>query len=181
MPLPKRTVTKSKEDGVKNKTVTYSSNAGTVTRTKSKSKAGKAKTTTVSSKKGKVVGTASKDKTRGATEKSKSVALGKGRLATTSKGKGSEYSGKKTRRELSSGGSGDAVAYTMKGKYRTLHPGISKTKSTSSGTSKNVVYKSGSRTSRGEMPKYMSSRQEYRGMKTSSKAGRFGKKKKGNY
>ena len=181
MPLPKRTVTKTKKDGVKKKTVTYKSNAGTVTRTKTKSKAGKGKTTTVSSKKGKVVGTASKAKTRGATEKNKSVALGKGRLASTSKGKGRAYSGKDTRRTLSSGGSGDAVARTTKGKYRTLNPSISKTKSTSSGTSKNVVYKSGSYKSRGEMPSYMSSRQEYRGMKTSDKRGRFSKKKKRSY
>lgn len=146
MPLPKRTVTKSKKDGVKKKTVTYKSKAATATRTKTKSKAGKSKTTTVSNKKGNVVATASKDKGRpvgqvtrkaGAksTQKSKTVDLGRGRTASTKTAKGRAYYGKGKARELTSGGSGDTYSRTDKSKGR----GVGKDKFTTRGTTKQTM------------------------------------------
>jgi len=148
MPLPKRTVTKSKKDGVKKKTVTYKSNAGTVTRTKTKSKAGKGKTTTVSNKKGKVVATSSKSRTvptgvvrkanKKATEKSKTVDLGRGRTVSTKGVKGRAYYGKGKERTLTSGGSGDTYSSTDKAKFG--QGGLrGKRKDTTRGTTKQVV------------------------------------------
>ena len=146
----KRTVTKTKKDGVKKKTVTYKSKAGTTTRTKTKSKAGKGKTTTVSNKKGKVVATSSKAKTSLTrkygkkagkklryTEKEKTVAMGKGRTASTKKGKGAAYGGKNVTRTVTSGGSGDTFSRTSKSKIGTT--GLSKRKDTTRGTTKTVI------------------------------------------
>ena len=143
----KRTVTKSKKDGVKKKTVTYTSNAGTVTRTKTKSKAGKGKTTTVSNRKGKVVATSSKTKatptgivrknTKG-TVKSKTVELGKGRTASTKGAKGLAYYGKGKERTVTSGGSGDTYSSTSKSKFGRSGL-LGKRKDTTRGTTKQVV------------------------------------------
>lgn len=169
----KRTVTKSKKDGVKKKTVTYKSKAGTATRTKTKSKAGgKGKTTTVSNKKGKVVGTASKAKTRSRygnkmTEKEKTIALGKGRTASTKKGKGAAYGGKDTTRKVTSGGSGDTYSRTDKsGIGRTGLRG--KRKDTTRGTTKQVVRRGSMKSG---MPK-ASGGTKVAGMRTSTKIGR---------
>ena len=171
----KRTVTKSKKDGVKKKTVTYTSKAGTATREKTKSKVGKGKTTTVSNKKGKMVGASSKAKTKSTTqrffthrgkkytEKSKTVALGDGRIAMTQKGKGEAYGGKSSRRLVTSGGSGDT--YSRTGKSTGLG---GKSKSNTSGTTKQVMMrgsaKSGSAKATGGT--------KVAGMKTSTKRGR---------
>jgi len=178
----KRTVTKSKKDGVKKKTVTYKSNAGTVTRTKTKSKAGKGKTTTVSNNKGKVVGTASKTKskptgvvrknTKG-TVKSKTVDLGKGRTASTKGAKGRAYYGKGKERVVTSGGSGDTYSRTDKAKFGQV--GLrGKRKDTTRGTTKQVVVpgteKSGSRATYGGT--------KVAGMRTSAKKGRGPMKRK---
>jgi hypothetical protein len=169
----KRSVTKSKKDGVKKKTVTYKSKAGTVTRTKTKSKAGKGKTTTVSNKKGKVVGTASKTKSKAsktksrATVKSKTVALGKGRTASTKGAKGRDYYGKDKDRTVTSGGSGDAYSNTYKSKFGRTGLG-GKRKDTTRGTTKQVVMRGSSRTG---MPK-TSGGTKVAGMRTGTKIGR---------
>lgn len=172
MPI-KRTVTKSKKDGVKKKTVTTSSRIGSVTKTKAKGKTGKGKTTTVSNKKGKMVGTASKAKTRNTrsgkkmTEKEKTIALGKGRTASTKKGKGAAYGGKYTTRKVTSGGSGDTFSRTEKTKFG--QGGLrGKRKDTTRGTTKQVV-------SRGSMKSGMpkaSGGTKVAGMRTSTKIGR---------
>jgi len=176
----KRTVTKSKKDGVKKKTVTYKSNAGTVTRTKTKSKAGKGKTTTVSNNKGKVVGASSKAKTSLTskygktaakkmryTEKEKTIALGKGRTASTKKGKGAAYGGKDTTRKVNSGGSGDTYSRTDKSNLGTT--GLrGKRKDTTRGTTKQVVMRGSSR--RGSTQ--ASGGTKVAGMRTSTKVGR---------
>ena len=185
MPLPKRTVTKSKKDGVKKKTVTYKSKAGTVTRTKTKSKAGKGKTTTVSNKKGKVVATSSKAKASATskygkkagkkkqryTEKEKTVALGKGRTASTKKGKGRAYYGKEVERTLTGGGSGDTYSRTNKGK------GGGKRKDTTRGTTKQVVMRGSARSG---MPQ-ASGGTKVAGMRTGTKVGRGPMKRKRSY
>jgi hypothetical protein len=172
----KRTVTKSKKDGVKKKTVTYKSKAGTVTRTKDKGKGGKGKTTTVSNKKGKMVGTASKAKTKPtglvrrdakATKKSKTVALGKSRTASTEGLKGRAYYGKVKKRTVTSGGSGDTYSRTDKDKFGQVGQ-QGKRKSTTRGTTKQVV-------SRGSMKSGMAKATggtKVAGMKTATKRGR---------
>lgn len=181
----KRTVTKSKKDGVKKKTVTYKSKAGTATRNKTKSKAGKGKTTTVSNKKGKVVGTASKAKTSATskygkkagkklryTEKEKMVGMGKGRTASTKKGKGAAYGGKDVTRTVTSGGSGDTFSRTSKSKIGTT--GLSKRKDTTRGKTKQVV-------SRGSMKSGMPKAPggtKVAGMRTGTKIGRGPMKRK---
>jgi len=185
MPI-KRTVTKSKKDGVKKKTVTYKPNAGTVTRTKTKSKAGKGKTTTVSNKKGKVVGASSKAKTSVTgkygktagkkmryTEKEKTVAMGKGRTASTKKGKGKAYAGKEVTRKVTSGGSGDTYSRTSKSKLGTT--GLrGKVKDTTRGTTKQVVMRGSMKSG---MPK-ASGGTKVAGMRTSTKTGRGPMKRK---
>ena len=175
----KRTVTKSKKDDVKKKTVTYKSKAGTATRTKTKSKAGKGKTTTVSNEKGKVVGTSSKAKTRSTrsgkkmTEKQKTVAMGKGRTASTKKGKGKAYAGKEVTRKVTSGGSGDTFARTSKSKLGTT--GLrGKRKDTTRGTTKQVVMRGSMKSG---MPK-ASGGTKVAGMRTSTKIGRGPMKRK---
>jgi len=172
----KRTVTKSKKDGVKKKTVTYKSKAGTATRTKNKSKSGKDKTTTVSNKKGKMVGTASKAKAKPngivrkdtkATAKSKTVALGKGRTASTKGTKGRAFVGKAKERTVTSGGSGDTYSRTDKIKFG--QGGLQgKRKDTTRGTTKQVV-------SRGSMKSGMAKATggtKVAGMRTGTKKGR---------
>jgi hypothetical protein len=116
----KRTVTKSKKDGVKKKTVTTSTGRGSVTKTKAKGKTGKAKTTTVTAKKRthggtkpKVVATSSKTKgNRKATvessgntyrakgtQKQKNVLTSDGRMISSNKTKGADY-GRSTERSI---------------------------------------------------------------------------------
>ncbi len=172
MPVPKRTVTKSKKDGVKKKTVTYKSKSGTATRTKNKAgKGSKGKTTTVSNKKGKVVATSSKTKgkviglvprkSRGkTTEKSKTVNLGRGRTASTKTAKGPAYYGKGKERKITSGGSGDTSSRTNKDKFNRSGLG-GKRKDTVRGTTKQSM--SGTKVS---------------GMRTSTKTGRGPVKRK---
>jgi len=99
----KRTVTKSKKDGVKKKTVTYTKGGTTVTRTKTKRKATvgkgrtKGKTTTVKSY-GTTVGEAYKDKQRGrVVEKRKKATGSKGNFVETTKERGG-LTGTKTKR-----------------------------------------------------------------------------------
>lgn len=182
MPLPKRSVTKSKKDGVKKKTVTYKSKAGTVTRTKTKSKAGKGKTTTVSNKKGKVVATSSKAKAKPtgvvrkdtkATVKSKTVDLGRGRTASTKGAKGRAYYGKGKDRTLTSGGSGDTYSNTYKAKFG--QSGLrGKRKDTTRGTTKQVVMRGSTRSG---MPK-VSGGTKVAGMRGGTKRGRGPVKRK---
>ncbi len=84
MPVPKRTVTKSKKDGVKKKTVTVSGgkhrNKLTVTRSKTKSGGrNKKKSTTVTNRVGRVVASSNKQKGgRNSVIKEKEVKLGRG-------------------------------------------------------------------------------------------------------
>ena len=152
MPLPKRTVTKSKKDGVKKKKVTISTKRGSVTKSKTKGKTGKSKTTTVTAKKrthsgtkGKVVATSSKTKSNRkatvksklepgttyrakGTQKQKDVLLSDGRMISTTKRKGADY-GRATTRSIGRGTAGTRYAEMSKTK------GYGKTKRRSSGTS----------------------------------------------
>jgi hypothetical protein len=144
MPI-KRTVTKSKKDGVKKKTVTTSARRGSVTKTKAKGKKGKAKTTTVTVKKrtnsgfkDEMIATSSKQKSR-ATDykgkvKAKNVLLSDGRMVSSKKGKGKDYF-HRTDRTL--GGVAGARTSSM-GKYKGAK-GLKK-KGRSSGTGANQGY-----------------------------------------
>ncbi len=148
MPVPKRTVTKSKKDGVKKKTVTYSTKRGFVTKGKTKSKTGKAKTTTVTVKKRthsgtkpKVVATSSKTKGKRkatvksngktyrakGTQKQKDVLTSDGRMISSKKTKGPDY-GRSTSRSIG-GVAGKRFAEMDKvkgrGKYKTSASGKS--------------------------------------------------------
>ena len=150
MPI-KRTVTKSKKDGVKKKTVTYSTGRGSVTKTKAKGKTGKAKTTTVTAKKRtnagtkpKVVATSSKTKDNrkstkttstgrvrrtAGTKKQKDVLMSDGRMVSSRKTKGPDY-GRNTDRSIG-GVAGKRYAEMDKTKFG----GANKSKRRSSGKS----------------------------------------------
>jgi hypothetical protein len=144
----KRTVTKSKKDGVKKKKVTTSTRRGSVTRTKAKGKKEKAKTTTVTAKKrtnsgfkDKVIATSSKQKSRAKrdnyTEKQKNVLLSDGRMASSKKekGSGSWLGNKDTRRSLK-GAVGARTSSMSKVKWSKGK----KTKGRSSGTGEANMY-----------------------------------------
>ena len=144
----KRTVTKSKKDGVKKKTVTTSTRRGSVTKTKAKGKKEKAKTTTVTAKKrsnsgfkDKVIATSSKQKSRAKranyTEKQKNVLLSDGRMVSSEKAKGSDnlFGNKDTRRSLK-GAVGARTSSMSKIKWSKGY----KTKRRSSGTGEANMY-----------------------------------------
>ncbi len=144
----KRSVTKSKKDGVKKKTVTYSTKRGSVTKSKTKGKTGKSKTTTVTVKKRTHAGTkdkmvASSSKTKGnrkatvksngqtfrakGTQKQKDVLMSDGRMVTATKRKGADY-GRATSRSIG-GVAGKRFAQMDKtkalGKYKASSSGKS--------------------------------------------------------
>ena len=147
MPI-KRTVTKSKKDGVKKKTVNYSTGRGSVTKTKAKGKKEKAKTTTVTVKqrsnsgfKDNMIATSSKQKSRAKrdnyTGKQKNVLLSDGRMASSKKekGAGSVFGNKEASRSLK-GVVGARTSSMSKTKWSKGY----KTKRRSSGTGEANMY-----------------------------------------